>query len=171
MKETLTADQARELLTYDPDTGSFFWRVSRGGRPAGSRAGHLQEFPAKGSFYYTIRLKNRLYLAHRLAWLIMHGEFPSKHIDHANGDSLDNRLSNLREATRSQNMQNKRASSHNKSGHKGVSWDGINRKWVARIREPKGKYLNLGRYRAPELAHAAYCEAAHRMFGEFARGS
>jgi hypothetical protein len=89
-------------------------------------------------------------------------------VDHRDGDGLNNRRSNLRVATRAQNNRNQRLVVRNSSGFKGVSWDKHERKWQAQIRM-NNKTHNLGRYRTPEDAHAAYCEASTRLHGEFAR--
>jgi hypothetical protein len=88
-------------------------------------------------------------------------------VDHINGDGLDNRRSNLRLATNAQNLQNQKRRSTNTSGYKGVSLyrDG---RWSARIRA-NGRRVFLGYFATPELAHAAYCAAAEKYHGEFAR--
>lgn len=90
-----------------------------------------------------------------------------KYVDHINHNTLDNRRINLRIATPSQNSFNRKTHATNKSGFKGVHWDKEARKWRASIRL-YGKLINLGRFSTPELAHAAYCEAAIRLFGEYA---
>jgi hypothetical protein len=87
--------------------------------------------------------------------------------DHINGDGLDNRRNNLRVATKSQNMQNKRIGSNNTSGYKGVSWANSIKKWVAQIRV-NGKTIILGYFDEPESAYEAYCKAAKEHYGEFA---
>jgi hypothetical protein len=68
-----------------------------------------------------------LYREHRLAWLYMTGEWPTHEIDHINGDRVDNRFCNLREATASENRWNSRKRVNNTSGYKGVSWDSAKR--------------------------------------------
>lgn len=164
MKDMLTADQARELLTYDPETGSFFWRVRRGHRFApGDLAGTVL---ANG--YVHIGVRRRYYKAHRLAWLMMTGNWPADLIDHVNCVRTDNRWSNLREATRSQNAANARLAHHNSTGFKGVSFHKKHQRWQANIRAD-GKYRYLGLFDSPEAAHAAYSRAANQHFGEFAR--
>ncbi|WP_423766655.1 HNH endonuclease [Cupriavidus necator] len=89
-------------------------------------------------------------------------------VDHANGNKLDNRRGNLRLCTKSQNQWNKGIYSNNTSGFKGVSYDGRQGKWQARIRVG-GKMRSLGYFYAPEQAHAAYCAAANELRGQFAR--
>lgn len=94
----------------------------------------------------------------------------SRKADHRDGNGLDNRRSNLRVATHSQNMWNTKTPRHNTSGLKGVSWDRVNEKWIAQIRVDK-KPIWLGRHDSAEDAHRAYCAAALKYFGEFARVS
>lgn len=91
-------------------------------------------------------------------------------VDHIDGDPLNNRRSNLRLATKSENAQNRGASSLNKSGFKGVCWDSLNKKWRAQI-ETKGKNKYLGNFSTVEDAYAAYCAANAEMHGDFGRVS
>lgn len=88
-------------------------------------------------------------------------------IDHINGNGLDNRRSNLRIATVSQNLQNQRRNSANTSGFKGVAWCNRTGRWQSKIKLMQTQY-HLGRYDTPEEAHAVYCEAARRLYGDFA---
>lgn len=88
--------------------------------------------------------------------------------DHINGDRLDNRRSNLRFATRSQNMINTSRRADNKSGHKGVTWSDRNHKWYACIRV-SGKSISLGFYDSIYDASNAYKNASLKYFGDFAR--
>lgn len=169
IESIITYDAAKSIINYCPNSGVFTWKTSRGGRKAGDIAGHVRESSSGKYHCVTIRILNKLVLGHRLGWLLYYGEWPQKNIDHKNCDATDNRISNLREATQSENMQNKRIACHNKSGYKGVSFDKINSKWVARIRVPKGSYRNLGRFELPEDAHKAYMSASNDLFKEFAR--
>lgn len=160
----LTVDRLREVLSYNPTTGVFVWLVSTAHRiTVGDIAGCLD-----GYGYLAIRVDGRLYKAHRLAWLYVTGEWPSGQIDHCNCVPADNRITNLREASQSQNCANTHRRRHNKSGFKGVGWDREGQKWTARIRY-KSRTFWLGRHETPEAAHAAYVEAAMRIHGEFAR--
>ena len=91
-------------------------------------------------------------------------------VDHINGDRLDNRRENLRLCTNQQNGWNRGATASNASGFKGVFWNKVQRKWNAYIRL-NGKPIYLGSFVDVMDAHIAYCEAAKKHFGEFARGS
>ena len=87
--------------------------------------------------------------------------------DHRDGNGLNNKRSNLREATKSQNMHNRMASVNNTSGFKGVSFSKFHQRWVAYIGFNGNKH-HLGYFDTAEEAHVAYVEAAKRMHGEFA---
>jgi hypothetical protein len=93
---------------------------------------------------------------------------PDSHVDHKNGNSLDNRIDNLRLATFSENQGNSRKQKNNKSGFKGVSFVRAVQKWEARI-HVRGRQIRIGRFLSPEEAHAAYCAEAKKQFGEYAR--
>ena len=89
-------------------------------------------------------------------------------VDHINGDTLDNRLENLRVCTQGQNVMNQSVRIDNKSGYRGVHFDSPTRKWRARIWVNK-KCFHLGLFDSPLDAHAAYCAASSDMHGEFGR--
>lgn len=116
--------------------------------------------------YRTIAVDREVNLAHRLAWLLVYGEWPDGDLDHINGERDDNRIVNLRLATRAQNNMNARRPCSNTSGYKGASF--CRGKWDARI-GIDGKDVYLGSFDTPEEAHAAYANAASKVFGEFAR--
>ncbi|MCI0598713.1 MAG: HNH endonuclease [Beijerinckiaceae bacterium] len=170
-RNDITASELRKLLHYCPQSGNFTW-LTRGGddrltnswnaRYAGTIAGSVN----KKHGYRYISIDGRLYLAHRLAFLNMTGALPRDDVDHVNLDRSDNRWINLREATQSQNQANTRKPRGNTSGWKGASRNGS--RWQAQI-GVNGKQIYLGRFRTPEEAHAAYCEAAVKYYGDFAR--
>ena len=154
----LTAARLRELLSYDPETGEFTRLVQTCGRAlVGDIAGTAH---VRG--YRRIRVENVSHMAHRLAWLHVHGEWPTGLIDHIDGNPGNNRIANLRVVTSSLNQQNQRkAHSHNtKSGLLGVQAN--YKKWAANIRV-SGKRTYLGSFDTPEEAHAAYLEAKRRL--------
>jgi hypothetical protein len=108
--------------------------------------------------------KQRAIYMHR----VLMGEPEGMHIDHRDGDGLNNRKFNLRDATPSQNQQNSRLPSSNTSGFKGVSWHPRGGKWRAQI-GVNGENLHLGLFPTPESAHAAYCSASADLHGKFGR--
>jgi hypothetical protein len=148
-EKTITASYLRSLLSYDQDTGDFHRVVSRNPRhPVGAVAGTQH---SRG--YIVIGLDGMNYKAHRLAWLHVHGEWPTGEIDHINGNKTDNRITNLRIVSRSENMVNRfRARSDNRLGVLGVTQ--IGGRFIARF---KNRYL--GMFATPEAAHGAYQKA------------
>jgi len=177
----LTAEIVREFLDYETRTGILKWR-HRGRkwfatlhefrrwntRYADSEAGHISVDAKTGRRVRRIRINKRHHLAHRLAWLYITGEWPPMDLDHADLDPLNNRWRNLRLATRSQNIANGHCRANNKMGVKGVSFHKETGMYGARIRVT-GVQRSLGHFKAAEEAHAAYCVAAAKAFGEFAR--
>lgn len=166
VKEELTAIRLRELLKYNPDTGEFVWRVSCRGTKAGDTAGTSG---SEGRRHITIGYSR--YKAHRLAWLYIYGNWPKGLVDHINVIPSDNRISNLRIATVSQNQTNQRsAHCQNKTGLLGAHWHTGKKKFKSRI-TIDGKEIFLGYYDTAELAHAAYMakKAEIHPFGEIAK--
>jgi hypothetical protein len=162
--DDISAELVRSLFLYDPESGIFTRRTPAGnGLLPGSPAGSIDP---RG--YVNIMISQRRYMAHRLAWLYVHGRFPVQDIDHVNMIRSDNRLSNIRECTRSQNRANTRATRSNTSGYKGVTQNGS--RWQAQI-EVDGKSIYLGLFQTPKQASVAYAAEAVRQFGEFARSA
>lgn len=171
----------RKLLRYDPETGKLYWlprtpdmfNPGRRGRDANCKRWN-KHFAEKEAFgicplgYCRGRLFNQYVLAHRVVWALSYGYWPRALIDHINGDRADNRLSNLREATYSDNVCNSARSKRNSSGYKGVFACSQPGKWRARICK-NGKSVNLGSFRSAKEAHAAYAAASDRYHGDFGR--
>lgn len=156
--------RVKELLSYDPETGKLYWKqsVARWIQP-GDEAGTY----VKRAIDVTIDKKK--YRAHRVVWLMQTGKDPGINIiDHIDGNYYNNRFTNLRLATPHQNLCNQKRRVDNTSGLKGVSWCEDRQKWQAGI-QTSGKRIGLGRFKTKEEAYAAYCEAARRLHGEFAR--
>ena len=121
----LTQDELKDALLYFPKTGAFLRR------PSGKRAGSVNK---KG--YWVIGIKQKLYQAHRLAFLYMTGKFPDQEVDHRNHDKSDNRWDNLRDVSGSKNARNAKLSVKNKSGYTGV-YATESGDWVAKISDGK----------------------------------
>jgi hypothetical protein len=160
----ITIDRFHDRLSYDMETGLFVWKKGRGPVSEGKVAGRPNVHG-----YIRIGLDGRDYLAHRLAWFVVHGEWPNGEIDHINGCITDNRICNLRVATREENCRNVKVHKRNRLGIKGVSErNDCKKRFGAKIRI-NGKVVALGQYETAEEAKAAYNEAAREHFGEFFR--
>lgn len=147
-----TLSRVQDLLSYDQESGALTWRDARGRSPAGSNAGHMRK-----DGYLIIGFDGGKYLAHRIAWLLTHGEWPSQDIDHVNGVRSDNRAANLRDVDRKTNRENMRAAMPASStGLLGVSHR--KSRYIARIKS-EGQETHLGRFDSPEEAHKAYIQA------------
>jgi hypothetical protein len=160
-----TREQMAGLLRYEPDTGDFYWKIRRGWVPAGAKAGYRDPYG-----YVKINVCGWPRRAHRIAWLMATGEWPpdGTDIDHVNRNRSDNRWSNLRLASRSQNMGNSPAHRDGSSGVKGLTWLSRRQKWQVRICV-QGKRKTLGYFASKEQAALVYRRAAQAAFGEFAR--
>lgn len=153
----LTQSELMEILNYDPNTGEFIWKIHKKGIKDSLIAGSI-----KSTGYIDIVYNKNINKAHRLAWLYMTGNWPTKHIDHINGIRNDNRWCNLREASFAENAQNKAMSKNNTSGYTGVSWRKSRNKWQAMIFINK-KRIHLGTFDDPYEAHMAYLDAKSRL--------
>jgi len=157
-KTDLTAERLRELLDYDPETGIFINRISRGKAKNGCQAGSRHH-----DGYRQICIDGRVYGEHRLAWIYVYSVTPLNDIDHIDGNRSNNAISNLRDVSRSQNLQNQRVCrSDNKSGFLGVSWNQETELWYARIQINKIQ-KGLGYFKTPEDAHLAYLNAKREI--------
>ena len=149
---------ALDGIKYNPETGVFTWARSRPGVTAGSQAGCLSTYG-----YLLIRVGRKQFRAHRLAWLITHGEWPAAEIDHINGDRADNRICNLCAVDRTGNSQN-RWMAHQDSSHGrlGAAWNKQHRRWQSKI-TVNGTHHHLGYFSTADEAHAAYINAKKRL--------
>lgn len=158
----LSAEEAGLVWRYEPETGIFFWLTKpRHKRQIGDAAGYKVNCG-----YWILRLGGRYYLAHRVAWLLTTGKWPKNEIDHIDGNRSNNQIKNLREATHSQNMANRKVSARSKTGIKGVHPNGDGYAACIRI---NNKSIHLGYFNNLEDGKAAYDLAAKRVHGEFAR--
>ena len=156
---SLTVEALKLVIRYEPETGLFFWHGGRGARKSSRPAGNLNM-----TGYRSIRVLNCDVKAHRLAWFMTYGKWPSNSLDHINRNRDDNRIANLREATRLEQSANRTRHKLNKSGCRGVE-EKPNGRWQASIRM-NGKRVHLGRFGSKEEARAAYDRAALAHFGE-----
>lgn len=145
----ITHDRLKSLLTYDPDTGVF----TRNGKRAG--------YSHHGGYRY-VGIDGEKIIEHRLAWFYVYGVWPSADLDHINRVRNDNRIANLREATRAVNCQNQPLRRSNKSGRTGVYYHKVSGKWAAVINVDK-RQIHLGVYDTVEEAVAVRrnAEIAH----------
>lgn len=128
----LTANRARDIFEYNPETGIFIKKIES------IEVGSITEYG-----YMRISVDGKHYLLHRIAWLIMTGDWPTDQIDHINGNRSDNRWINLRQADNKENSRNQSLRSTNKSGVVGVNWIQKLNKWRAQI-TVDGKPIHLG---------------------------
>ena len=163
MSKKVTRERAMELLHYSPVTGVFTWLQNRsgGGAKAGKVAGSIG-----GSGRRYIDVDGKKYAAHRLAFLMVTGQWPNKLVDHIDRDPLNNAWSNLREATHAQNSQNCEMRARNRSGYRGVSFHKSSGKWTASIKA-NGVLKHLGSFNTKKDAAEAYYAASRELHGEF----
>ena len=164
----LSVDDLKSRFSYDHETG-VITRKTNDARVkrwvSGAVAGSIN-----GQGYREIKVDGKIIGAHRIAWVLYYGEQPPEYIDHINRDPSDNRISNLRPATKSQNGANRTALSNNKTGIKGCYFvksksPHLPGRWRAQCRVGK-KLHDLGRHKTVEMAQAAYNEFANKAFGE-----
>lgn len=161
--DLITHDYLLSILDYNKLTGVFTWKVNKHRAYAGDVAGC-----ENNSGYIKIGINNHEYRAHRLAWFYVHGKWPTSDIDHIDMNKSNNAISNLRLASKTENRQHVGIRKHNKCGFKGVWFDEKRKHFRVEIKNNK-KRIYLGSFATPEEAHAAYCEAAKKLHGEFAR--
>lgn len=167
-KTDISAETVRDVFLYDAETGVFRWRNDRkcGRGRIKAKAGDITGNVA-GNGYVRLWINGSTYAAHRIAWLYVYGKHPEHDIDHVNGNRSDNKICNLREATRRENMGNARAHADGTSKYKGVGWSKQKRKWRARI-SYAGSEVHLGFFDDERQAKEAYDRAATKYFGNFA---
>jgi len=149
----LTANRLRHLLTYDPVTGVFRWLNPTNRR---LRCGAVAGTPHNRG-YTSISLDGVQYLAHRLAWLHVHGHWPPGDLDHRDRDKRNNRIANLRPATRGENVANTPVRRNSASGVKGV--ERVGKRWRAKIRRD-GVTTHIGTFDTDDEAARAFEDAA-----------
>lgn len=146
------AEELRQLLRYEPETGHLYWRErpiemfpaewlcrSWNSQHAGNRA-----LTQTRHGYNKGKILNTDYFAHRIIWKMVHGHDPVGEIDHINGDPFDNRLENLRDVSPMENSRNRRPATA--SGILGVSWNTLSKKWRARVNGDARESIELGHF-------------------------
>lgn len=169
-KRVVTQAVLKERMRYEPGTGVFTSLYSGHGMVKGRQLGRVIRHPKGGKAYLQIAVFSKGYTAHRLAWLYMTGEWPEHTIDHIDGDGLNNRWDNLREATQAQNCWNRRRHANNTTGYKGVSYHKRSKSYRASICV-EGEKIELRGFATAKEAHRAYLKLAREHFGEFARAA
>jgi hypothetical protein len=182
----ITAEYVRSILDYNPQTGVFVWRPrapddfkDKGGKYTKERSCKIfnKRFAGKQAGvslnkridpYSKININNRQYLAHVIAWFYVTGDFPKVDIDHKDNNPLNNSFQNLRLSSRTENNANAKKRLDNTTGFKGVCFNKNAKKFSSKIQFER-KQINLGYFNSAEEAYKAYCEAAKKLFGEFAR--
>lgn len=154
----LTQARLKELLHYDPETGIFTWRVIKSNKISSD----LIAGTAHSQGYISIGIDRKHYLAHRLAFLYMQGSWPINDVDHKNGKRNENVWKNLRQSTRTLNLENQRAA------HKNNIYSGLlgaykcRNRWQAKI-QTKGQCIFIGAFATAMEAHLAYVDAKRKL--------
>lgn len=172
--KTLPVEYLKECLDYNPETGQAFWkerprlhfssdRIWRKSNTqyAGKTAGYVNGVTGR----MMIKVADVDLLLHRVVFAIHYSYWPKDQLDHKDGNHLNNRIVNLREASNAQNLKNRKKHVTNKSGYTGVTARG--KRWISQICVDN-KVMHLGMFDTPEDAYTAYCRAAQIHHGEFA---
>jgi hypothetical protein len=158
-----TVEELRDAFSYTPETGEItrIWEPYRWGRRPGKTGGRLRY-----DGYRAFRYMQRFFSGQVLAWVLHYGEWPKGYVDHINGNTSDNRITNLRVCTMTENQHNRRPDKGRK--YKGPT---LNKgKWRCQIHLPgRPMQTHLGYFPTEEAAARAYDAAAKKHFGEFAR--
>lgn len=158
VQSTLTHDRLKDLMHYEPETGSLIWLQARGGRAQqGSEAGTIS------TGYVRPMVDGQRYLAQRLIWFYMTGEWPPTQVDHEDRDRANNRWTNLRLATKKQNGENRKLHKNSKTGFRGVAYEPTAKKYRASILHNGARYW-LGSHDTIVDAVAARLRAERDLF-------
>ncbi len=164
----ITAEEVRALLDYDADSGILTWkyrpRLVDKAKAWNRRYSGTAITSLNGHGYVQLSIHKRKFEAHRIVWLWIHGKLPDGNIDHINGDKTDNRISNLREASVSQNAWNMRKKKE--SGLRGASIHTQTGRWQSHLCL-NGEHVFLGLFGSEAEAHEAYKRASIKYHGEY----
>jgi len=163
-KQLPSIEYLRQVLDYNPETGIFVWKEYRNhNAKAGDVAGHIQK-NRYGYCRIIICLDYVQYKAHRIVWALMTGKNPPHIIDHIDGNPLNNRWNNLREATAYQNRVNEKIRKNNVSKVKNVSFHKASNKYRVTV---DGKHYGL--FTTIDEANLYACQLRNKIHGKFAR--
>ena len=153
IEEQALDEHILSIYRYDPNDGNIYFKQNIGNKKAGQKAGSI----CKNNDYSRIKFGKKSKLSHRVAWFLYYGKWPKNFIDHINGIKNDNKIENLREATRRQNSLNKKI--HRDGQLIGAHYDKhkYKKKWIAKM-SINGKSKFLGSYATKEEAHKRYVE-------------
>lgn len=168
MMEIINCEQVHRLFVVDEVAGRFFWKIPPRTHPRllGKEAGSIKKTHS-GKLYWMIKIGGTIFNRSRLMYLHIHGRFPYPCVDHVNGNSLDDRPDNLREATITENAWNHKFRARRIDLPMGVRLIQSSGRYQARISCNK-KQIHIGAYDTPEEAHAAYVSKRKELFHEFA---
>jgi len=174
-RESLSQKYLKEILNYDAVSGDFHWKARKPehfidgkfhGKESKAKMWNVKFAGEKAGGerlgYIGVSINNRIYMAHRLAWLYVYGCWPKQQLDHINRDGTDNKISNLRDVTRRENNLNVGLDNRNTSGVSGVIFDKSRRKWSAKI-TINYKVTTLGRFDDMDDAIKARRKAEREM--------
>jgi hypothetical protein len=156
----ISQKKVKDLFFYSKELGRLFWKKSPcNAVRAGAEAGTL----CKASGYRFIFIAGKRYSSHRIMWLFLKGKFPKGQIDHIDGNKINNKISNLRDVTATENQKNQARYKNNSSGFAGVSWLPLANKWQTYISHNR-KRKSLGNFE--HLSDAVRCRlSAEISFG------
>ncbi len=163
----IPVEKLRELIELVD--GKLYW-LPRGIKNWDTCNAGKEAFTTNRSGYKAGQIFGKKYLAHRVIWALHYGEWPTKHLDHVDGNPLNNLIDNLRESSQQENMFNRRPSANKSSAFKGVSWHKNSKKWRSYI-TVDDKHISLGYFNEEVAAAKAYDVAAKVLFGAFAKGN
>lgn len=158
----LTHDRLLSILSYSKESGNFVWLIRSGRAHPGEIAGTLRD-----DGYVVIIVDRKQYKAHRLAWFYVKWRLPRGRLDHEDNCGSNNRWGNIRRATHSQNMANRKLNANSSTGFKGV-YKKSNGRFRAHVQK-KGKRLWLGTFGTPEEAAIVAATKSIELHGSFAR--
>ena len=162
MSHDTMQDLFNSIFHYREDTGELYWKVKTRNTYIGQIAGTLHQ-----DKYMQVGYQGKIYRNHRVIYIMHHGD-TDMIIDHIDGNTLNNKINNLRKCTPLQSAHNTGPVRNSKSKYKGVAWEERRRKWKVEIRN-NGKKIWLGYYECEHTAAIKYNEAALKYHGEFAR--